>query len=156
MRARPASQSVPTPGCHARAELTWRPLGRSFRAGPSDGPLGDSTTQLPSRPASRRSPGWARAAKMADFEDRVSDEEKVRGPPLSFTSSPDGAQGSELAAVESLAVSAGKRKSFPGAGILPLHPGRFLPSRGFPLPHGGPSSPFLNSSFHSGPSTAFL
>lgn len=93
---------------------------------------------------------------MADFEDRVSDEEKVRGPPLSFTSSPEGAQGSESAAVGNLAVSPGKRRLFPGAGIFPLHPGCFLPERSFRLPHGGPSPPFLNSSFHSGQNTTFL
>lgn len=78
---------------------------------------------------------------MADFEDRVSDEEKVRGPPLSFASSRDREQGPDLAAVETLAVSPGGRTLLGCAGGIPAAAGT-LPSLGAflcltvaPVPH---------------------
>lgn len=83
---------------------------------------------------------------MADFEDRVSDEEKVRGSPLSLASSRDREGRPDLTAVGTPAVPPEEGSFSACAGIRSPQSGRFAAFlRGFPLPHGGPSSPFLNS-----------
>ena len=79
---------------------------------------------------------------MADFEDRVSDEEKVRGSPLSVVSSRDRVGRPHLTAVGTPAVPPGEGSFSVCAGIRSPQSGRFAALLGAflcftvaPVPH---------------------